>query len=128
MANFAATYQPFACANDEVNNCRQAGKPLTRTDFVRMSNYAEGAAELTTILPETESLITCKFVQVTLKDLTDNYCDDCVKTLDTLWIGFLLVGVGLFVCWFVMMSAQAHMIKGGHVGDQFSLEMSSVPK
>ena len=94
-----------------------------------MVDLSVGAVSLITILPETESLISCKFVETTLKDLTDNYCSDCINTLDTLWIGFLLVGFGLFVMWFVIISAQAHMIKGGVVGDDsaFTIEMGPKP-
>ena len=89
-----------------------------------MEDLAEGAVDLMAILPDTESLITCKFVERTLKDLTENYCADCVDALDMLWIGFALFGAGFFVSWFVLITSQAHMGKGGEVeGQAFGLEM-----
>lgn len=123
LQKFSDYFEPYSCENDDVNGCRLAGRPITRSDFTTMTDNADGAADLLTILPETESLITCKFVEVTLRDLTTNYCKDCVETLDTLWIGFLLVGIGLFVNWFIIMSAQAKMIKSDAVG--FEIEMGT---
>ena len=127
LPQFQATYQPLACDDDDLVPCRQAGKPIIRTDFLRMVDLAQGASDLIKILPETEDLITCKFVQTTAKDLTDNYCKNCIDALDHLWIGFLLVGFGLFVAWFVLMSAQAHMMKGGEVGTEFGA-IPAIPK
>ena len=124
LADFTETYSVLACANDDVVGCRNAGRPITRADFLKMQDLAEGAVDLMAILPDTESLITCKFVERTLKDLTENYCADCVDALDMLWIGFALVGAGFFVSWFVLITSQAHMGKGGEVeGQAFGLEM-----
>ncbi len=126
LQEFASYYEPYSCrAGLSESECRAQAKPISAVRFAQMVSYAEGAAGLVRVLPETESLVTCQFVKRTLKDLTKNHCDDCVKNLDTLWIGFTLVGVGLFVLWFLLITAQARMVK---LNDQaFELEMGAKP-
>jgi hypothetical protein len=89
-----------------------------------MVSFAEGADEVHKVLPETEDLLQCVFVTRTLEQLTTESCGDCVDSLDKLWIGFALVGIGMFVLWFLLIQAQGRMVKCD--GTTFEVEGSPV--
>ena len=133
LAGFRAYYKPYACLTNEKVTCRNSGKPITKDEFEQMAGYADGASDLLKVLPATEDLIKCQFVTETLEDLTTQTCKPCVDNLDNLWIGFALVGIGMFVIWFLLIKAQARMVKGGYVdggvtpGQPFQVELGSKP-
>lgn len=122
LAGFKAYYEPYACASNVKATCRANGTPITKDDFAQMTNYADGADQVFQILPDSEDLLQCVFVTRTLNQLTELACGNCVDNLDTLWIGFALVGIGMFVLWFLLITAQARMVKLD--GEPFQIEMT----
>ena len=99
-------YGPYACATDEEVGCRQNGKLVLKSDWDQIVSYKNSALDVMAVLPLAEDLLTCAFVNTTLHDLTENACGDVIADLDSLWIGFALIGVGLFVAWFLAVVTQ----------------------